>query len=115
MTLLQASARNRPDFIVGDRLRKARELSGLEKNAFAARIGIHRDTVAKYESSETPPRLPVLKAWSDATGVDIDWILAGETPKTQPLDYTATVTHIIRRRPPTRTDATGPRNRRRAS
>lgn len=41
----------RPTFTKGDRLRKARELTGLDQKAFAEAMGLHRDSVRKYEST----------------------------------------------------------------
>lgn len=63
-----------PQFTLGDRLRKAREYSGLEMQDLAAEIDIHRQTVARYENGAVKPKRHVLLSWSLATGVDLDWI-----------------------------------------
>lgn len=73
--------RRRPQFGLSDRLRKAREEAGIhEKQEFADLVGIHRDSVARYEAGKSVPRRPVLAAWAMATGVDLDWLTNGETP-----------------------------------
>lgn len=69
-----------PEFTLGDRLRKARELTGYDRQQFAAVIGVHRESVAKYETGRQTPRQPVLAAWSLATGVDLTWLRNGQTP-----------------------------------
>ena len=72
-----------PQFTVGDRLRKARELTGLEQGPFAEQIGVSRNTVGNYESGHTTRVKPiVLKAWSLRTGVPVEWLETGaENPR----------------------------------
>lgn len=77
MTILTDTHRH-PAFTMGDRLRKAREISGLDRQAFAEKIGVHRDSVAAYESERTRPRLPVITTWAMATGVDVQWLKTGD-------------------------------------
>lgn len=73
-----------PQFTVGDRLRKARELTGMDRNEFADRIGVSRNTIGNYESERVAPRRIVLNAWALATGVPLAWLQTGETPR--PVD-----------------------------
>jgi transcriptional regulator with XRE-family HTH domain len=70
--------RRRPSFDEGDRLRKAREMAGYEKIELADALGIHRESVARYESGRAKAKKPVLIAWALATGVDRDWIEYGD-------------------------------------
>lgn len=69
-----------PEFTLGDRLRKARELSGLEMQQLADQIDIHRQTVARYESGQATPKRHVMLSWSMATGVSVEWISTGSQP-----------------------------------
>lgn len=69
-----------PEFTMGDRLRKARELTGLDRKQFAETIGIHRDSVAKYEA-EGCTRKPVLESWARHTHVRIEWLENGDAPQ----------------------------------
>lgn len=75
-----------PQFTVGDRLRKAREVTGLEQGEFAEALGVSRNTVGNYESGNTMRLKPiVLKAWSLRTGVPLVWLETGaENP--HPVD-----------------------------
>ncbi|RWZ52946.1 XRE family transcriptional regulator [Labedella phragmitis] len=59
-----------PQFTVADRLRKARELTGLDQGEFAARAGFARTTVVNYELGHRVPRALYLRAWADASGVE---------------------------------------------
>lgn len=69
-----------PEFTIGDRLRKARELTGLEQGPFADELGIARGTVGNYEHGRVAPRKVVLKAWAMRTGVPFEWLATGVAP-----------------------------------
>jgi len=74
-----------PAFTAGDRLRKARELAGLDQEAFAEMLGVSRGTVSNYERSATEHRKPiVLRAWAAATNVSQEWLETGEGSPTPP-------------------------------
>lgn len=68
-----------PEWTVGDRLRKARELLDLEQGPFAALIGVSRGTVSNYERGLTSRYKPiVMNAWAAQTGVPVEWLERGE-------------------------------------
>lgn len=68
-----------PAFHAGDRLRKARELTGLDQTEFAGQLGVSRGTVSNYENSATTKRKPiVMRAWALASGVPLAWLETGE-------------------------------------
>lgn len=71
-----------PAFSVGDRLRKAREKTGLDQEAFAAELGISRGTVSNYERAATAAGLkrPYLMAWALRADVPMVWLLTGKVP-----------------------------------
>ena len=69
-----------PSFTVADRLRKAREVTGMDQTQFADRAGLSRAGVSKAERGETVPRRSTLKLWALASGVPLHWIETGETP-----------------------------------
>lgn len=69
-----------PEFSVRDRLRKARELTGLDRQDFAAEIDVSRNTVTNYEMGHTTPKRLVLKAWALRTGVPLVWLETGIAP-----------------------------------
>lgn len=69
-----------PAFTLGDRLRKAREVTGMTQGQLAQRIGVARNTVTRSEVGATEPTRLVLRAWSEVTGVPLQWILTGDAP-----------------------------------
>lgn len=76
MAELQRS--QRPSFTVHDRLRKAREVAGLEQAELAERIEVDRGSVSNYETGKTTRlKRPVLRRWALACDVDLDWLAYG--------------------------------------
>lgn len=77
-----------PEWTVGDRLRKARELRGLDQGPFAALIGVSRGTVSNYERGTTERYKPiVMNAWAAHTGISLEWLEKGDggtTPTPDP-------------------------------
>ncbi len=69
-----------PTFELHDRLRKARETKGWEQRELADQLGIHRQTLAKYERGEGQPRRAVLMGWAFLTGVDLFWLRGEDNP-----------------------------------
>jgi transcriptional regulator with XRE-family HTH domain len=67
-----------PAWTVGDRLRKARESTGMDRQQMALAIGISRRSIATYEASDQLPRRPILVTWALATGVPRDWLETGK-------------------------------------
>lgn len=79
-----------PDFTLGDRLRKAREIAHMEMQDLATEIDIHRQSVARYESGAAIPKRHVLLSWSMVTGVDLRWIITGSAESTHDEQTTRT-------------------------
>ena len=82
---IATDSRRRPQFTIGDRLRKARTMMGAEMDvrAFAQLIDVSKGTVTRYELEQTAPdnmKHLVLKEWALATGVELEWLLNGEGP-----------------------------------
>lgn len=69
-----------PQFNLADRLRKAREITGLDQAEFADELGVSRGTVSNNERGTVAPRQIVLKAWALRTGVPLKWLETGEAP-----------------------------------
>lgn len=64
-----------PEWTLGDRLRKAREVAGLEQGELAGRMGVARGTVHNYESDATTKvKRPYLREWAYVTGVSLHWL-----------------------------------------
>ncbi|WP_423243330.1 helix-turn-helix domain-containing protein [Actinomyces lilanjuaniae] len=84
---MQPSVGTIPHFTIYDRLRKAREVSGLDQTELAERIGVSRTSVSSYEAGRIArPRKIVLNAWGLATGVPVQWLETGEEPTPGPGD-----------------------------
>ena len=70
-----------PVFTEADRLRKAREQTGLDRASFADLIGVSAKTVLNYETGATTRVKPLVRrAWAMATGVPAVWLETGQTP-----------------------------------
>ena len=67
-----------PVWTQGDRMRKARQLTGMSTLEFAREIGVSQKTVNNAESDSHVVRKIVLNAWSLATGVPVEWIQTGQ-------------------------------------
>jgi DNA-binding XRE family transcriptional regulator len=63
------------------RLRIAREYAGLDQAEFAARAGIARGTVSAIEKGHRAASKATLNLWSFATGVSLDWLRYGDSPR----------------------------------
>lgn len=66
-----------PAWTVGDRLRKARSLTGMTTREFAQHIGASQKTVTDAEGDRRTPRKMLLNAWALATGVPPEWLATG--------------------------------------
>lgn len=60
---------------IGARLREIR--GGLSQTAFAARLGLERQSVRRYESGERAPDAEALVRLQQEFGVDPGWVLTG--------------------------------------
>jgi len=68
---------------LAERLRIAREKTGLSQPEFADRIGYSRRQVSAWEAGANPPPITVLLALRRLCDVDPEWILSG--PGDEPL------------------------------
>lgn len=90
-----------PQWTPRDRLRKAREVTGLNQADFAHDLGVSRGTVKNYERGATAEyKRPVLLAWAMRSGVPLEWLLTGQDPTapgSEPIrqKHAATVLTIV--------------------
>jgi transcriptional regulator with XRE-family HTH domain len=79
-----------PPWTITDRLRKSREITGLDQVQFAHEIGCSRATVSNYERGAKAHTKSVLMTWAMRSGVPLEWLLNGQeappssTPGTHP-------------------------------
>lgn len=62
-------------FVVGDNIRKYRELNNLTQDELAEMAQIHRVTLARYESGRVDPGTQALARIADVLGVTTDKLL----------------------------------------
>lgn len=77
-----------PEWTITDRLRKARELTGLDQETFAKDIGASRGTVSNYERGSKTHQKSVLMTWAMRSGVPLEWLLTGRSPSTSEPEST---------------------------
>lgn len=65
-----------PEWSMGDRLRKAREVAGMSQAQFASALEISSSTITRAEQ-EGEIKKTLLLAWSYQTGVDYEWLRGG--------------------------------------
>jgi transcriptional regulator with XRE-family HTH domain len=70
-----------PEFTMGERLTKARKMTGLDQKQFADLIGVVRATISNAERDVYQPRPILLNAWSLVTGVPREWLETGRVPQ----------------------------------
>lgn len=73
-----------PEWSLGDRLRKARSLTGMTVAEFAQHIGVSDRTINSAEGDKRAVRRITLNAWAMATGVSLAWLENGGTGPTPP-------------------------------
>ena len=66
-----------PEWTLGDRLRKARRLTGMTQTAFAAAIGQDSKAYSQWEADNNRPRhlVEVCQRVEEVTGVSAAWLL----------------------------------------
>ena len=85
-----------PVFTQGDRLRKARQLTGLTTREFADDLGVSQATITNAENDNRTVRRITLKAWSMRTGVPLEWLETGVAPH-GPVGGAATIQYLPER------------------
>lgn len=61
----------------GERLRQERERLGLSQSTLAEKLGVHRNTVVRYEAGKREPAVEYLSALAEL-GADFGFLLSGE-------------------------------------
>lgn len=92
-----------PQWTLEDRLRKARQAAGLSQGELADIIGVARQTVSNSERGTHRAVRVVHKAWAEACGVPIEWLMTGEKLCPVPqerLDYVRLCVSLLNDLPP---------------
>lgn len=74
-----------PALTLGDRLHTSRTVLNTQRRAegkkplsvaeFALEVGVHRNTVTRYEQNETRPSKGDLMLWASVCNVSLDWLM----------------------------------------
>jgi transcriptional regulator with XRE-family HTH domain len=94
-----------PAFTIADRIRKAREVAGLDQHQLADVTGIARSTISNYERGSTKPSRAYVKSIGLATGVDHRWIWTGDLDLTTSDVGESSTKWYAAARPPSRAAA----------
>jgi transcriptional regulator with XRE-family HTH domain len=62
---------------IGARLRAVRETAGLDQKALAAKVGVSKPTISRWESDRDRPRGEHLFRLAETLQVDAEWLLRG--------------------------------------
>ena len=70
--------------LFGERIKVARESSGMSQKLMASRLGVKTGTIAKWESGKEGPRANRLQMIASLLNVPLLWLLAGsqQVPET---------------------------------
>lgn len=71
-----------PEWTLGDRIRKARQISGLTQDELAQVLSIGKRTLLRYENDERPAKSAHLYVIALRTKVPLSWLVHGEAPAT---------------------------------
>lgn len=78
-----------------ERLKMAREHSGLNKTKFAEKLGLTVSTVSLYESGNRVPADSTLKLISKEFSISYDWLKTGEGPMEIPQADDGSLSRVI--------------------
>jgi transcriptional regulator with XRE-family HTH domain len=122
MSIQQAVELQIPEWTFGDKIRKARSITGMDQRAFAGALGITSSTLAAYETGRANPR------FKDAGALAVRLEMLTRIPRAWFLgfngrssDYTSAVADLAKERekrhpssvthPRNRVGSTGPKKR----
>ncbi len=66
---------------IAERVREARELSGLSQGQAAKMLGIHRPTISEIEAGRRNVKADEIITFANLYGVEVSWLMDGEIEK----------------------------------
>jgi transcriptional regulator with XRE-family HTH domain len=69
------------DWTLGWRLRRSAAFAGIELQSMAEYLEVSKQTISRWTRDEDRPKRVFIKAWAERTGVPLDWLEDGDTPK----------------------------------
>lgn len=69
-----------PQWVLKDRLVKARDVAGITAAEMADYLGLSRAAVSDFENGRRTPRRAYLRAWAAYCGVSYIWLTESKSP-----------------------------------
>ncbi len=66
---------------IAEKVREARELSGLSQGQAAKMLGIHRPTISEIEAGRRNVKADEIITFANLYGVEVSWLMDGEIEK----------------------------------
>ncbi len=96
---MSITAREVPEWTLGDRLRKAREHRHLQQAEMAELLGVAQTALSKWEADQRRPRdlLDIVEKWARVTGVPREWLMWGVIPPDADPTVASLIHHPLQR------------------
>jgi transcriptional regulator with XRE-family HTH domain len=69
-----------PTFTLADRLKKARVTAGITRDEMAKRLSVTASAISNWENEIRPVHPLFVRAWAEATDVDLVWLEGDDRP-----------------------------------
>jgi len=66
---------------LAERIKQARELSGLSQGQAAKQLGFHRPTISEIEAGRRNVKADEISAFAELYGIETSWLISGEIEK----------------------------------
>lgn len=80
--------------IIGERLKKARELKGLTKKELAQTVGVAPSTITRYEEEVRIPKVTILRKIAEVLGVSVDYLVGKDEESEEEIATHITIKNI---------------------
>ena len=81
---------------IGSKIKKSRIDAKLTQEQAAEALGISRQTISNWENEKSYPDIASVLKMSDLYGVSLDFLLKGEVPMKDYLDYIEESTNVVK-------------------
>lgn len=81
---------------IGSKIQNARMRAGLTQEQVAEALGVSRQTISNWENEKTYPDIRSVVKMSDLYAVSLDYLLKGEEPMSNYLEYLEENTNVVK-------------------
>lgn len=81
---------------IGSKIKKSRIDAKLTQEQAAEALGISRQTISNWENEKSYPDIVSVLKMSDLYGVSLDYLLKGDSPTKNYLDYIEESTNVVK-------------------